>query len=235
MAVRSWTSIDPEDRKKVSEVFGSGCLAAASSLIDLMRTLFAPPSSLPQPDPAALRRASWRLSGFVVLADWIGSNQRWFPYYDPAEALSPADYLDDRCRRAAEALAEAGLSPPRISAAGGYRALTGETYEPSPVQTFAESAPLAAGPQLMLIEDMTGSGKTEAALILAHRLMQAGLGRGLFMALPTMATANALYDRLAGLYRRLFVGEVEPSLILAHGAAKLHPGFTGFGLTDRSD
>src|SRR5690606_27264629 len=30
--------------------------------------------------------ASWPLSGLIVLADWIGSNQEWFPYADPETA-----------------------------------------------------------------------------------------------------------------------------------------------------
>jgi CRISPR-associated endonuclease/helicase Cas3 len=42
---------------------------------------------------------------------------------------------------------------------------------PSPVQVFAETVPLTDGPSLTIIEDVTGSGKTEAALTLAHRLM----------------------------------------------------------------
>lgn len=51
------------------------------------------------------------------------------------------------------------------------------------------------GPQLFILEDVTGAGKTEAALITAHRLIAAGKLRGCF-GLPTMATANAMYDRL---------------------------------------
>lgn len=38
------------------------------------------------------------------------------------------------------------------------------------------------GPQLFILEDVTGAGKTEAALILAHRLMAAGKAQGLFLA-----------------------------------------------------
>ncbi|MFT3688414.1 hypothetical protein [Paenirhodobacter sp.] len=46
---------------------------------------------------------------------------------------------------------------------------------------------------LAFIEDETGAGKTEAALILAQRMLLAGKGRGLFLALPTMATADAMF------------------------------------------
>ncbi|MBI0324518.1 hypothetical protein JAO23_19925, partial [Escherichia coli] len=39
------------------------------------------------------------------------------------------------------------------------------------------------GPQLFILEDVTGAGKTEAALILAHRLIAAGKAQGLFFGL----------------------------------------------------
>ncbi len=114
---------------------------------------------------------------------------------------------------------------PAIARATGYQALTGEDRPPSPLQHFAETVELFDSPNLFLIEDMTGAGKTEAAMILAHRLMLAGKGDGLFMALPTMATANAIYGRLSDIYRRLFAANANPSLALAHGARNLHEGF----------
>lgn len=55
--------------------------------------------------------------------------------------------------------------------------------------------------------------------------MRAGAAEGLYWALPSMATANGLYDRLQKTYRRLFEGETEPSLVLAHSARDLHTGF----------
>jgi CRISPR-associated endonuclease/helicase Cas3 len=95
------------------------------------------------------------------------------------------------------------------------------------VQDWAERVPLPDGPFLALVEDVTGGGKTEAALVLTHRLLAEGRAKGLYMALPTMATANAMFTRLAEAYRRLFEPDPdqEPSLALAHGATKLHDGF----------
>src|SRR5271165_6142740 len=70
-----------------------------------------------------------------------------------------------------------------------------------------------------------GSGKTEAAIILAHRLMKNGSASGIYFALPTMATADALYARIAAIFRRLFDADTRPSLVLAHGARNLNPQF----------
>ena len=49
--------------------------------------------------------------------------------------------------------------------------------------------------------------------------MKGGLGGGLYFALPTMATSNAMYGRLKGLHGKLF--EPGASLILAHSAREL--------------
>jgi CRISPR-associated endonuclease/helicase Cas3 len=74
---------------------------------------------------------------------------------------------------------------------------------------------------------VTGAGKTEAALVLAHRLMQAGRAQGLFFALPTMATANAMYVRLEAAYLKLFEPSASPSLVLAHARRMLNERFRG--------
>ena len=49
---------------------------------------------------------------------------------------------------------------------------------------------------LTLIEAPTGSGKTEAALAYASRLLAAGRADSIVFALPTQATANAMLSRL---------------------------------------
>lgn len=47
-----------------------------------------------------------------------------------------------------------------------------------PMQAACQDVTLPDGPMLAVIEDETGAGKTEAALITAHRMAQAGKGRG---------------------------------------------------------
>ena len=112
-----------------------------------------------------------------------------------------------------------------------YRELIGPEASPSPMQEWARDVDLPAGPALFIIEDETGSGKTEAAVMLAHRLIASGAADGLYVALPTMATANAMFDRLAGAYRHLFATDTEPSIALAHGARDMHRGFRAANVT----
>ena len=92
-----------------------------------------------------------------------------------------------------------------------------------PMQEAASAVVLGDGPQLAVLEDSTGTGKTEAALILAHRMIVAGKARGLFFALPTMATSDAMFERMQKVAPRLFDSpETPPSVVLTHSRAKLH-------------
>jgi len=200
----------------------SGIAAALTFAVEVRRLL---PTASVDPDPKLARSASFAVAGFAVLADWVGSNQKWFPYADVASYADLDAYWAAACRRAEIAVEAAGILPTVVSAPVGITGLTGESYQSTPMQAWANTVTLPDGPSLFLIEDETGSGKTEAALLLAHRLMAAGRGDGLHIGLPTMATANAMFDRLSKIYRRLFVPAPSPSLVLAHGRSDMHPGF----------
>ena len=56
---------------------------------------------------SGMRAASWLVAGFAVMADWIGSNQDWFPYADPNLRLP--DYWQKAREKAEAAVAKAGL------------------------------------------------------------------------------------------------------------------------------
>jgi CRISPR-associated endonuclease/helicase Cas3 len=196
--------------------------AAAEFTVDLLALLNPVPlPPLSEDDVIAL---SWWLAGLTVLADWIGSAEEWFPYQTTAQIL--ADYWPVACKRAKRAVAEAGITGLSASATSPMAALLG-SYAPTPVQEFVAKVDLGASgtPALVIIEDQTGSGKTEAALLLAHRLMQEKGAQGLFVALPTMATANALHERLGRYYTSLFAPGKTPSLVLAHGKRQLNDRF----------
>ena len=191
---------------------GSGADPAAAAIgafCDLW-----PGASLDALDLAAATRLSWWLPGLCACADWIGSNTRWFTAQAPGLSLS--DYLAQARQVAAVAVAKAGL--------GGTVVQPGPLFDFAlrPMQAACTALPLPDGPMLAVIEDETGAGKTEAALILAHRMALAGKGRGLYFALPTMATADAMFRRSAQILGRIFAA---PTLTLAHGRAGLSAEF----------
>lgn len=174
---------------------------------------------------AMARRFSWWLAGFAVFCDWLGSNRVWFDYRQ--EVLPLPDYWRQYALPGADrALAESGALPVPGGPALTFAELLAKA-DATPLQAEAMRIPLGNGPALFLLEDVTGAGKTEAAFILIHRMMTAQRARGFYFALPTMATANAMYRRSKELYRKLFAPEAgAPSLILAHGKAQLDRRFT---------
>ncbi len=167
------------------------------------------------------KEASWFIAGLAILADWVGSGG--FPYRP--EAVPLAGYWEEACRHADTLIAKWGLLPAPVAARAGMAQLFPAIRRPSPLQALADHIELGTGPQLFVLEDVTGAGKTEAALTLAHRLMARGLADGLYVALPTMATANGMFPRMRGCAGRFYEAGARPSLILAHGARDLLPQF----------
>jgi CRISPR-associated endonuclease/helicase Cas3 len=208
-------------------------MAALAFVEDLLRLLS------PEPLPRSLGRDAalpWRLAGLTTLADWIGSSVRHFPYVLVDHFPGLATYWTETARPAAcRAVHAAGVSPQASAPFRGGMGLFPALAQLTPLQRWAETVVLPDGPMLAILEDITGSGKTEAAMILAHRLMAQGKANGIFIGLPTMATANGMYRRMAKSYRLLFADPGAPSLVLAHGRAALDAGFTCSILPDAAD
>ncbi|MFN4233048.1 CRISPR-associated helicase Cas3' [Thermus sp.] len=165
-------------------------------------------------EPGALR-----VMALASFADWIASDPNFFPYgRNPAhegywqEALSLA-------RKALEALPWPSLQP------GGVRPFEALfPFPPNPLQASVVEA-LGASfqePTLLLVEAPMGLGKTEAALYAYHVLREQLDHRGLYVALPTQATANGLFSRVRDFLENLAVGQ-RWELQLQHGAAPLNP------------
>lgn len=202
------------DWKAMLDAAGPQAVADAGAVIDAFAALW-PEASVEGLTLAEGKALSWRLNGMLTLADWLGSNTGWFPPAPPAPDL--AAYLAVARRRAAVALAASGVLAPPPGAADLF------DFAPRPMQAACADTPLTEGPMLALIEDETGAGKTEAALILARRMLAAGKARGLYVALPTMATADAMFARLAPVLPRFFAA--APTLTLAHARAGLNVAY----------
>lgn len=209
--------------------FGALALADSLACADALLALLCPePVRAAPADPEAARLASWWVAGLMTVADWVGSGQRRFRYTaprsdDPTLAGYWA-YAQDVARNAVRA---AGLAPPPPAPRREFGALFGVTWPPTPAQAWAERVTIPDGPALFVVEDVTGAGKTEAAHVLVHRLMDAGRAAGAFWAMPTQATANAMYARQAAVFERLYADDPDPrpSLALAHGQQGLHAEF----------
>ncbi len=195
---------------------------ANTFVIEMASLLLVDGCSLPEVgkcDGEAFKQASWPLAGLAVIADWLGSNTRWFPYRKPDMGLE--EYWEQvAVPKSQESVRESGMASPSIAPFTGIRNLF--QIEPTSLQSWTDSVPLANGPQIFILEELTGSGKTEAALTLAARLAAAGHGQGVYVALPTMATADAMFDRVRenDVWKKFFATG-EPQLALAHSAGWL--------------
>ncbi len=135
--------------------------------------------------------ALWCVAGLITLADWIGSDESFFP---PDQSLAEPQIR--QC--AAQAVTAIGLGLPTVRQGLNFHEIF-SGREPYPLQTCA--AQTITGPGVYVIEAPMGMGKTEAALWAAYHLLTAGKASGLFFALPTQATSNRMFLRLAAFVR----------------------------------
>lgn len=163
------------------------------------------------------------LAGITTLADWIASMTDFFSSNE--EQVEFNDYVDQVKEKACKAAESAGF----FTRAGLDFKLFDEMFPgmvPSELQTKVADMNESVEPTLTIIEAPTGEGKTEAALFLASKQMAGKFGSGLYVAMPTMATSNAMVERVIS-----FLGKAHNSLKagkvinfrLIHGKALLQP------------
>ncbi|HNT77103.1 MAG TPA: CRISPR-associated helicase Cas3' [Anaerolineae bacterium] len=151
---------------------------------------------VPTSPPSNLATATIALTGFTILCDWLGSDEKLFA---PLSDLSLTDYIPVSIDRARRAVHATGFCQPTHSTAPlTFAALFPDKQPARPLQAAVDAIPEQAlsGPALVIIEAPTGEGKTEAALAIAHRLAQANGTDALYYALPTTATSNQMFGRL---------------------------------------
>ncbi len=183
--------------------------AEARTMSDVMRRWFAPAFELertPLPNSPLFHHA---VTGLAALADWIGSDTRFFPYSAPFDL----EY-EVKSRRAAEpALKAIGFDSRHIAARPAPH--FGELTDfPKPRPTQAAVGACEPDARLVILEAETGSGKTEAALWRFTRLFAASRVSSLYFAVPTRAAAKQLHGRVDRALRRA-LGADAPEAVLA--------------------
>lgn len=161
------------------------------------------------------------LSAFVIVADWIASSER-FPLVALGE--QPTETTAQRADRAWKALDLPAPWRPHPPAEDDllFRDRFGIDGDPRPIQReMMRLAREVPKPTLMILEADTGIGKTEAALAAAEILAARFERSGIFLGLPTQATADGMFARLLRWAGRLDL-EVPVNVFLAHGKAALN-------------
>ncbi|GCD40872.1 CRISPR-associated helicase Cas3' [Streptomyces paromomycinus] len=199
------------ERQRVAHVRAVHCLLGAP----------AEPESFDAP-------AAVLVTGVVILADWLVSQADYLRRRQQSLEASLEAHFVRSCADAAGLLAEAGLTPVELSRRGFSEAY-GIAGEPNPLQrSVMEELPGAVGGGgrggILLVTAAPGDGKSEAALE-AERVVSAAFGtRGLAFLLPTMATSDQMYGRVAGALRRQ-AGD-GAGLTLVHSMAWLNDAYS---------
>ncbi|WP_339374097.1 CRISPR-associated helicase Cas3', partial [Methylogaea oryzae] len=192
---------------------GRDPMAAIAELLQTARLAF--PAAFndggkPIPNAAALQH---RFAGLVMLADWLGSHQGFFPL----DRSSDGEITRQVAQRA---LLAVGLDAAPAQAylaqhPAAFQQRFG--YAPRPLQAAIDRL-AADDPQarLLIAEAETGSGKTEAALARFFHLFAAGQVDSLYFALPTRVAARELYRRVLSYLEQAFPDpQQRPVAVLA--------------------
>ncbi|MGA5823145.1 CRISPR-associated helicase Cas3' [Kitasatospora sp. NPDC094028] len=181
--------------------------AAQSALVEVFsRELgYEGGSPLAEVEPASVpsRAVQLQLSGFVVMADWIASDETHFKGEpDLARVTMP------RARQRATA-AWSGLG---LRGGWGRLAVPGpEVFQdrfghgPRPSQELVlDVVRRMGGPGLVIVEAPMGEGKTKTALVAAEVLAARFGADGVFLGMPTQATADPMFTQL-----RAWLGKID--------------------------
>ncbi|WP_435605044.1 CRISPR-associated helicase Cas3' [Streptomyces sp. C10-9-1] len=191
----------------------------------------------PSPPAKFAAPAAVLVTGVVILADWLVSQEgylrRWQRQLDP----SLARHFETSLKDAETLVREAGLMSVDLERKGFAEAY-GIAGGPNPLQrSIAEGlAPLCDGAGcgvrragILLVTAAPGDGKSEAALE-AERVMSRAFGtRGFAFLLPTMATSDQMHSRIARILARQ--DGTEAGLTLTHSMAWLSSAYAAEGLT----
>ncbi|MDD4996831.1 MAG: CRISPR-associated helicase/endonuclease Cas3 [Syntrophales bacterium] len=158
--------------------------------------------------------------GFCSVSDWIGSNANFFHYRE--RGVEAWEYFAGTREyvKKGNILSSCGLlrDPMPYS---GVKSLLKEKEKPRGIQKKIDDLPIV--PSLMLIEASTGSGKTEAAVAYAWKLLDHCMADSIVFALPTQASANAMLERVER-FAEIIFGK-GANVVLAHGKRDYNPKF----------
>jgi CRISPR-associated endonuclease/helicase Cas3 len=168
------------------------------------------------------------VTGVVILADWLVSQEDYLRRRQRNLEPSLAEHFARSCADAASLLDDAGLTPVSLLRRG-----FGETYgidgQPNALQnSVMQELPAAVGSGdrggILLVTAAPGDGKSETALE-AERVLSDTFGtRGFAFLLPTMATSDQMYGRIAKALGRQ--SGQDAGLTLVHSMAWLNTAYS---------
>lgn len=157
--------------------------------------------------------ALWWLAGLTSIADWIGSDERFFSLYPKKNSL-------DSKSSAIEAIDTIGLKRITYHMDLSFHDLFHDMGKPEikwiPNDMQKKVHDTIKRPGVYIVEAPMGTGKTEAALWAAYRLLVEAKASGIYFALPTQVTSNRIHLRVNDFIQRICVEKSVSRLIHAN-------------------
>ena len=166
------------------------------------------------------------LEGLLIMADWIASNETYFPLIEIDDDGSSINQ-EERIQIGFERWFKTYMWEPEefSDTVKLYDDRFG--FEPRDVQAkLSMSIQQASKPGIFILEAPMGVGKTEAALVAIEQLALKTGRAGMFFGLPTQATSNGIFTRIKGWLDNIIKdADQTQSLNLLHGKAALNDEF----------
>ena len=169
------------------------------------------------------------LSGLLVMADWVASNQFYHPTISIDE-LGREDMYPKRVRSAWKKLKLPAVWSAELGGMDEAAFVENFGFAPNELQkAVLEESNAVSEPGILIVEAQMGVGKTEAALAAAEIFAGKCGSGGLFFGLPTQATANGIFPRIRTWAEEQVAVQGESkeklSIRLAHGKAELNQDY----------
>ena len=181
--------------------------------------------------PLISQPAQVLFSALLIMADWITSNEKYFPLIDIASFDISNTRIEDGYIKWRNDRTEI-WSPDFVDVNKIYeerfKLADGAKFVPRDAQRkITEVIEKTKEPGIVILEAKMGMGKTEAALVAVEQLAKKTGRTGMFFGLPTQATSNGIFSRVSAWLENL-TDDVskERSVRLIHGKAALNKEFS---------
>lgn len=181
--------------------------------------------------PLISQPAQVLFSALLIMADWITSNEKYFPLIDIASFDISNTRVEDGYIKWRNDRTEI-WSPDFVDVNKIYeerfKLSGGAKFVPRDAQRkITEVIEKTKEPGIVILEAKMGMGKTEAALVAVEQLAKKTGRTGMFFGLPTQATSNGIFSRVSAWLENL-TDDVskERSVRLIHGKAALNKEFS---------
>lgn len=163
------------------------------------------------------------LSGLVIMADWIASDDTNFGGVSRIEDVSMAGSRQRAARAWAALRLRGGWDATSLMSTGDVvERRFGNPARPSQHDVM-EMAARMREPGLLIVEAPMGEGKTEAALAAAEILARTFGADGIFVGMPTQATSDPMFHRVRSWLAAI---DADVPIALLHGRSRFNQEWT---------